>query len=301
MIPQHTTPTFQVPTGSCDCHMHIFGPLAKYPGAPQRSYTPQEASLQQYDVLAEFLGLDRVVFVQPSAYGSDNRCLIDTLLAAGPGSRGVAMIDQHTSDGELAALQAAGVRGIRVNAETFGLRSPDVVAELIAETTARLPAGWHLQLFASLATISELHPVLRRLATTLVIDHMGMAQAALGQQQPGFDRLLDLVSNGAWVKVSGAYRVSESAPDFADAAPIARALIKANPDRIVWGSDWPHTGKHANAKLAAAPVIQYRELDDGRLLSLLPSWVDDPALLKQILVDNPAKLYGFVDGERRLR
>lgn len=297
---QHSKPTFQVPAGACDCHMHIFGPLDKYPGAPQRSYTPREASLAQYYAMADVLGLQRTVFVQPSAYGTDNSCLLDTLRAAGPSTRGVAVIDGGTADGELATLNEAGVRGVRVNAETFGMRAPDAVGRLVLDTAERIgPLGWHLQLFAALPTIAGLHAVLKALPVPLVIDHMGLARGPLGPDQPGFDLLLDLVRAGVWVKVSGAYRVSTDEPDFPDAAPIARALIAANPRRVVWGTDWPHTGKHANAKLETAPTIEYRPLDDGKLLDLLPAWAPDAATVRRILADNPAELYGFQENDVR--
>ena len=293
MSDQHSKPGIVVPAGACDCHMHVFGPLDRYPGAPQRSYTPREASLAQYYAMADVLGLQRTVFVQASAYGADNSCLLDTLAAAGRSARGVAVIDDATRDEELATLHAAGVRGVRVNAETFGVRSPEEVGRMVSATAERVrPLGWHLQLFAALPTIAALHSALAALPVPLVIDHMGMARGSLGPDQPHFATLLDLVRRGTWVKVSGAYRVSTDEPDFPDAAPIARALIAANADRVVWGTDWPHTGKHAGAKLEAAPMIEYRRLDDGRLLDLLGGWADADTRTK-ILVTNPAALYGF--------
>jgi predicted TIM-barrel fold metal-dependent hydrolase len=244
--------------------------------------------------MAAVLGLQRVVFVQASAYGSDNSCLIDTLKEAGRSSRGIAVIDENTTQDELHLLHEVGVRGVRVNAETFGIRSAGEIERLLRETAERvLPLGWHVQLFAALPTIVELESVIDAMPVPVVIDHMGMAKGALGVGQDGFGVLLGLVERGTWVKVSGAYRVSSAEPDFADAAPIARALIAANPQRVVWGTDWPHTGKHAHAKLDAPPVIDYRSLDDGHLLSLLSSWIENETLVQGILVDNPAILYGF--------
>ena len=290
----HNPPSIAVPPNACDCHMHVFGTEYAYPLAPQRSYTPPEASLAEYRAVTEVLGVTRNIFVQGSAYGTDNQCLVDALAKSNGRARGVAGIDATVSEETLKELTEAGVRGARVNAATFGVRSIDVITRAIEETVERIkPYGWHLQLFAHLESIVQIAPLLRRLGVPLVIDHMGLAKAALGPQQPGFTQLLDLVAAGAWIKVSGAYRVSEAAPDYADVAQIARPLIQANPDRIVWGSDWPHTGKHPNAKLDAAPRIEYRPLDDGKLLSLLGQWVDDDATLKRILVDNPARLYGF--------
>lgn len=294
MESRHTRPNVRVPKGACDCHMHVFGPLDRYPPAVRRSYTPREASLADYRKMASILGLERIVFVQASAYGADNSCMLDALATAGKNSRGVAVIDETTSDAELLALERAGVRGVRLNAETFGLRSPDEIARQLRRLAQRIgPLGLHLQLFTTLAVIAELASEIGSLGVPVVIDHMGMAKAALGPKQDGFEKLVRLVAEGCWVKLSGAYRVSSAEPDHADAAPIARALIAASPERVLWGTDWPHTGKHGNASIGGAPVIEYRPLDDGRLLSLLGDWTDDDATLKRILVDNPARLYGF--------
>jgi predicted TIM-barrel fold metal-dependent hydrolase len=293
MTDQHSKPKFRVPAGACDCHMHIFGPPDKYPGAPQRSYTPREASFAQYQAMAAVLGLQRIVFVQPSTYGADNSCLVDTLREAGGKMRGVAVIDEHTSDRDLEMLKEAGVRGVRVNVETSGVRSPSEIGKVVTGTAARIrPFGLHLQLFAALSAIEALYGVLRALPVPLVIDHMGLARGSLGTEQPGFDKLLELVAGGAWVKVSGVYRVSTEDPNYSDAAPIAKTLIAANPKRIVWGSDWPHTGKHGGAPHETAPIVEFRPLDDGQLLDLLADWADEETR-DAILVDNPAELYGF--------
>jgi predicted TIM-barrel fold metal-dependent hydrolase len=274
--------------------MHVFGTEDAYPLAEQRSYTPPEATLEDYRAMTAVLGINRNVFVQGSAYGTDNSCLVDALALSNGSARGVAGIDGRTSEADLRAMTDAGVRGARVNAASFGVRSLEHIARDVQETASRIkPYGWHLQLFAHLDSVAELAPVLRNLDIPVVIDHMGMAKAALGPSQPGFDKLVELVCDGVWVKVSGVYRVSDAAPGYANAAPIAKALIAANPERVIWGSDWPHTGKHANAKLDAAPRIEYRPLDDGRLLSLLGDWAGDDVALKRILADNPAALYGF--------
>jgi predicted TIM-barrel fold metal-dependent hydrolase len=182
---------------------------------------------------------------------------------------------------------------VRVNVETFGVRAPSEIAKIVTGTAVRIqPFGLHLQLFAALSAIEALYGVLRALPVPLVIDHMGLARGSLGAQQPGFDKLLKLVADGAWVKVSGVYRVSTEEPKFPDATPIAKALIAANPKRVVWGSDWPHTGKHAGASREKAPIIEFRSLDDGQLLDLLADWADEETR-DAILVDNPAELYGF--------
>jgi 2-pyrone-4,6-dicarboxylate lactonase len=290
----HTQPAIAVPENACDCHMHVFGTQDLYPFAEQRSYTPPEASLADYRAMTEAIGITRNVFVQASVYGTDNRCLVDALSNSDGQARGVAGIDTAVTDDALRTLTAAGVRGARVNAASSGGRSIDRIARDIEETAERIkPFGWHLQVFANLESLAELAPLLQRLDVPLVIDHMGLAKAALGLAQPGFRQLLALVADGAWIKVSGAYRVSEAAPDYPDVAPIACALIQANPDRILWGSDWPHTGEHPNVRLDDPPRIEFRPLDDGNLISLLGDWVDDDVTLKRILVDNPEALYGF--------
>lgn len=294
MNTNHSRPGFDMPAGACDCHMHIFGTADRYPFAADRSYTPPEASLRAYREMTRTLGLERNIFVQGSAYGTDNACLLEALKEAGPVARGVAMIDHETTDDAIRSMDKAGVRGVRVNAHSVGIRSAREIEGVLRETAERAaPLGWHIQLFAALEAVAELAPTLQSIGVPVVIDHMGMAKAHLGPRQPGFRPLLDLVAGGSWVKISGVYRVSETAPGYSDAGPIARALIEANQDRVVWGTDWPHTGKHPNASIGEAPLTEYRPLDDGKLLDLLPGWAEDPAIRRKILVDNPARLYGF--------
>jgi predicted TIM-barrel fold metal-dependent hydrolase len=213
----------------------------------------------------------------------------------GAAARGVIGIDERTTVAELGAMSAAGVRGVRLNTASHGMRDAGAIAALLETTAERIaPFGWHLQLFTDLIVIAQLASVLRRAIVPIVIDHMGLARAADGVGQPGFAALLDLLAGGTcWVKLSGAYRISTQEPDFPDAVPIARALIAANPHRVVWGTDWPHTGRHGHSQDAEPPPIEYRPLDDGRLIDLMASWAGDDAAVTCILVDNPAALYGF--------
>ncbi len=294
---QHTPPRATVPAGAIDCHMHVFGTLDRYPPAAQRSYTPLPASLDDYLAMAATVGLARNVFVQASAYGTDNRCMLDAMRVRGPLCRGVAVIDDAVTDAVLAEMHALGVRGVRVNAATFGMTDPAAVAGQLNRTIARVaPLGWHVQIFAQLSMLQTLHETLAQAPVPIVIDHMGLPRTDLGVDQPGFAAVLDLLTRGhCWVKVSGTYRVSTSATDFSDATPIAAALIRANPARIVWGTDWPHTGAHKNQRGAEPPTIAYRRLDDGVLLDLLADATDatDAATLQRVLVDNPSALYDF--------
>ncbi len=274
--------------------MHVFGALDRYPPAARRSYTPLPASLDEYLAMTEATGLRRNVFVQASAYGTDNRCMLDAMRSRGALCRGVAVIDDATTDAELAEMQHLGVRGVRVNAATFGVTDPGAVADEIDRTIARVaPLGWHVQVFSTLDMLHALHDRLAAATVPIVIDHMGMPRAGRGLDQPGFASVLHLLTLGhCWVKLSGAYRVSGAATGFSDAMPFAAALIQANPDHVVWGSDWPHTGAHQQSHGTEPPTIAYRELDDGALLDLLAD-ATDPATFARILVDNPARLYGF--------
>jgi predicted TIM-barrel fold metal-dependent hydrolase len=291
----HSKPHFSVPAGACDCHMHVFGPAERYPCAPMRTYTPRPAPLADYLTMARTIGLERVVFVQPSAYGADNRCLLDAMREVGAAARGVIGMDETTSDAGLNEMHEAGVRGVRLNVASRGFRDAAQIAGMIRTIAERIgPLGWHLQLFADLVVIERLADLLRHLNVSTVFDHMALANAALGPAQPGFSTLLDLLSEGCcWTKLSGCYRISDREPDFVDSTPIARALIVTNSDRVVWGTDWPHTGAHGHVQEAGPPLIEYRQLDDGRLLNLVADWADDDAILRKILSLNPAQLYGF--------
>jgi predicted TIM-barrel fold metal-dependent hydrolase len=283
---------FVVPDGATDCHMHIFGDPAAYPPAAWRAYDPTPATLPVYNAEAARMGFSRVVFVQPSAYGTDNTCMKDALKARGASSRGIAVIDAATKDTELKALAKLGVRGVRLNLVSNGI--PDVGAAVaqLQETAARVgKLGWHIQIFALPSLLASLAPAIADLGVDIVIDHMGAGDGKLAASRPGFDDVLALLRAGkAWVKVSGANRVSRAGGAFEDAVPVIRALVEANPERAVWGTDWPHIGPH---KAGAPERVVYMPYDNRALLRLLGLAVSDAAVIRQVLVDNPAKLYGF--------
>lgn len=286
---------FAPPAGACDTHVHVFGPANQFPYSAQRSYTPGDASVEDLLNLQTLLHLDRVVLVQPSPYGTDNRRLIAALAQLGPRARGVAVIDPTVSEAELAAMHAAGVRGARVNLETAGQHDPAAALGILRTVARRVaPLGWHVQTYTSLAMIAALDDAILDLPVPLVIDHFGKASAARGTGQAGFAALLSLVGGGrAYVKLSAPCRISDRR-DYADAADIARALIAANPDRMLWGTDWPHTATRRDPSRTAHEIEPFQPEDDGRALNGLHDWVGgDAGLLRRILADNPARLYGF--------
>ena len=292
----HSIPSFEVPPGATDCHVHVFGPVSRFAYAASRVYTPADASVESLLAHQKALGLSRVVIVHPSPYGTDNACSIDAIAQLGDRARGVAVIDPATiTDDELKALARGGMRGARANLATAGVTDPATAWETVDRLRDRIgPLGWHLQTFTNLNVIEALHPKLENLGIPLVVDHIGGAKAALGIGQPGFAALLSLVAAGkAHVKLSGAYRVS-TLPDAADVAPLARALISANPDRMLWGTDWPHPGGSDRRGPKLDEIEPYHAIDDGAAINRLASWAgNDTAMIKRILVDNPARLYGY--------
>ena len=289
-----TAVSFRVPPGACDCHVHVFGRAAEFPFAAQRSYTPPPASADELSSLLQKLKLSRVVIVQPSVYGNDNSCTLDGMRRLGERARGVAVIDDATSDAALAEMHKAGIRGVRVNLETAGETDLSAARRNLAAAVERVaPLGWHVQVYTRLSVIAGLADAAAKLPVPIVFDHFGGAKAAGGIDQPGFAALLGLVSAGyAYVKVSAAYRSSEKAPAYGDVAPLARALIEANPDRILWGTDWPHP--HAASPGAALDELSpFYDIDDGLALNQLALWAPSAAIRRKILADNPARLYDF--------
>lgn len=279
--PDTRPPGFTPPPGSCDSHCHVLGPAARFPYSEARNYTPPDAPVENLWQLHDALGIERAVVVQASVQGTDNAAVLDAIARSGGRYRGVAVIDDGFSDGDLEALHAGGIRGVRFSFIQHRGIAPD--AARIGRTADRIaPLGWHVVLHAGIADVTRNGAALAALPVPVVIDHMAKAPAAAGVEDPGFEALLAVLGEGEfWVKISGADRNSTAAPLFADAVPIAQALLAALPDRILWGTDWPHPNKTADMP------------NDGDLMDLLALFAPDAALRKRILVDNPARLYGF--------
>jgi predicted TIM-barrel fold metal-dependent hydrolase len=291
---QPSTPVnFDVPAGAVDTHTHIHGDLAKFPFFAGRTYTPEPASPEEMAALHKALHIQRVVIVTPSVYGPDNSATLFGMKARGNDARGVAVIDDKTTDSDLDAFDKAGIRGIRINLATSGVTDPNIGRTRLQKAIERIKSrGWHIQVYADAPVIVAVKDLIASAPMPIVFDHFGGAVADLGLEQPGFPDLLALVKAGkAYVKISGAYRLSKNGPDYPDAAPFAKALIAANSDRIIWGSDWPHP--NSSSGKPATELTPLYQIDDGRLFNQLPVWAPDAAIRKKILVDNPVKLYGF--------
>lgn len=290
----HDPVDFAMPAQACDCHTHVFGPNEKYPFSADRFYTPGEASVEDLRALHRHLQIERVVVVHPSPYAADNACTLDALRTLGDRARGVAVIDETATDAELQEMHHAGVRGLRINLETGGVSDTRYAARQLTWASERVAAmGWHLQLYTNLPVIAALRDLIRTVACPVVVDHFCRAQANLGTEQPHFETLVQLVEEGkVWVKLSAPHRIS-SAPDCADAGVIAQSLIAANPDRMLWGSDWPHPGAKPGTPRRVDEIEAFNPINDGRALNRLANWVGDDIKLRKILVDNPASLYGF--------
>ncbi len=273
-------PALALPPGSCDCHSHVFGPADRFPYAATRSYTPPDCTTDDYVRMLTTIGCTRAVIVQPSCYATDNAATLDALRSGSFDFRAVAVISGHETDAELQAMHDAGVRGVRLNLHTRG-------AVLGLEDAGRIaarvrPFGWHVQVYVATATLPDLDGLLATLGATVVIDHMGQPDVRAGVDAPAFRMLLRALADGrCWVKLSGAYRLSQSHPGYPEVTPFARALVAANPARLVWGSDWPH------------PNFAGTMPNDAELVDLLADWIPDAATRRQVLVDNPARLYDF--------
>ena len=280
-------PDFQSSPRGCDCHFHVFGPAGRYPYVSDLRYPPPLAPVEDYLALAKKLGIERFVFVQPSAYGRDNRCMLDAMREVGvKNCRGIADIDENAPDAELARLHALGVLGVRINVSPVQRYEAGLAAKVLPRIE-RLAArcaeiGWQLDFLTPGWLTAELMPTLKKLNVDFTLAHFGMFLAKGGVRQPGFQQLLELLRRGerhCWVKLTGVYRMSV-AKSFADAAPMAHALIEAAPDRLIWGSDYPH--------LSFAEGVGSVEL-----WNLLGKWAPEETLRRRILVDNPQRLFKF--------
>ena len=279
--PNTLTPAFKAPPGSCDTHCHIFGPAARYPYSPKRSYTPPDSGLEAFAALHAKIGIERAVIVNASLYGNDNRVVLDAIAASKGRYRGIANVDDATSDAELRALNQGGIRGCRFNFVKHLGGFPDMA--VFDRTVARIAKlGWHLDLHFDAIDLPQFYPLLDRLPVPYIIDHMGRVEAKDGLEQKPFQILLDLLRRDerCYVKISGAERVSSLGAPFHDAAPVASRLIATAPERVLWGTDWPH------------PNVKSMP-NDGALVDLIPLYTSDASLQRKLLVENPMRLYQF--------
>jgi predicted TIM-barrel fold metal-dependent hydrolase len=290
-----TAVNFSVPPNACDTHTHIFGDPVKFPFWSGRVYTPESALPAEMAALHRALHLQRVVIVTPSIYGTDNSATIYGMKAYGKGARGVAVIGDKTSEADLDSMARAGFKGIRINLTTAGQDNGALARTRFQAAVERVKSRhWHIQMYVSPAVIAAIKDLVMSSPVPVVFDHFGGIDTAHGLTQPGFPDLIELVRSGkAYVKISGAYRASMTAPDYPDLAPFAKALLAANADRIVWGTDWPHPNSNPPPGRAATELNPVYQIDDGRLMNLLPVWAPDPAVREKILVDNPARLYEY--------
>lgn len=278
--------SFIAPADACDSHFHIFGPAEKYPYGSELRYAPPEAPWNSYQELATLLGISRFVLVQPSAYGRDNRCMLDVMQTLDKNScRGVVDIDENITDLEILKMNVLGVRGVRINVSPIFPLTPGLADKMIPriEKIAQRcqEIGWHLDFLLPGWLTAELLPVMRRLTIPFSLAHLGMNLAKDGVDTPGFKALLELMNHGnrlAYVKLTGIYRMSK-VPQFIDADPLVKALIACAPDRIIWGSDYPH--------------LSFAEHSSVELFNLLGRWTSDEHIRRLILTDNPARLFGF--------
>jgi len=284
-----------LPPQATDCHMHVLGPFDRYPLAAERAYNVPEAPLEAHERMKRQVGLERTVLVQASGHGFDNRAMLAALATLGGRGRAVAVIPVDYPGDKLAAMHAAGVRGVRLNFVTLALRHGSDRVQTVRDYERLLaPHGWHLQLFADAPTLLSMKASLVDCGVPVVVDHMGLPDAAAGINQPAFQSVLQLLAaEHVWVKLAGADRITRKSRRLRDAIPFMRALAAAAPERVVWGSDWPHIGFHAGQQVHDETVLPFRTLDAGELLDVLAEAVPDPAARRRILVGNPARLYGF--------
>ena len=272
-------PKLKPPPNACDCHMHIYD--SRFPIAPNATMRPPDASIEAHRLLQKRIGTARIVVVAPSTYGTDNSCTLDAMAQFGPAARGVAVVDTSVTDAELERLNDLGVRGIRFNLVQSGATTIDMLEPLSRRVN---DFGWHVQVHMLGDQIVEAADLLRRLPSPIVFDHLARIPQPAGVDHPAFASVLKLLDTGrTWLKLSGAYMETKvGPPTYADVSKVARAYVKAAPERLTWASDWPHPTEQADAKP-----------DDAILFDLLADWTPDEATRNRILVDNPVALYGF--------
>jgi predicted TIM-barrel fold metal-dependent hydrolase len=265
--------------GACDCHAHIFGPQDRFPYQSTAAYIPPDAVPRDYVRMLTTIGCRRAVLVQPSVYGADNSCMVAAMTSGEFDFRGVAVITENVGDAELDALHHAGTRGVRINVAS---KTAGLTLEQAPRIAARVkPLGWHLQFLVRIGQSPAFESAIAQFPVACVIDHLAHVNVALGAQSPEFAALLRLARlDHVWFKLTAPYRLSSQGPHYPDVAPLAQALVAAAPDRCVWGTDWPH------------PNATYMP-NDGDLADALAEWFPDATIRHRLLVDNPARLYGF--------
>ncbi|ODM45533.1 2-pyrone-4,6-dicarboxylate hydrolase [Ruegeria sp. PBVC088] len=278
--PSPRKPDYHPPEGAVDAHCHVFGPGAVFPYAPERKYTPCDAPKEKLFELRDFLGFARNVIVQASCHGKDNAALVDALEASDGLARGIAIVGADVDDAELQALHAAGVRGVRFNfVKRLVDATPHEVFERIAAKVARL--GWHIVVYFEGQDLAEVAPLVRRLPGIVVVDHMGRPDVTEGVEGVGFRAFMEFLAEDTryWVKVSCPERLTVAGPPYDDVEPFARALVERFPDRVLWGTDWPH------------PNMKSHVPDDGALVDVIPRIAVTADVRQRLLVDNPMRLY----------
>ena len=278
--PAPTRPRYRPPAGAVDAHCHVFGPAAQFPFAPERKYTPCDASRDQLFALRDFLGFARNVVVQATCHGKDNRALVDALVHSNGMARGVATVGEEITEPELAALDAAGVRGVRFNfLRRLADFTPHEVLRRIADKVA--PLGWHIVVYFEAPDLAELQPLFSSLPTRVVVDHMGRPDVKLGVDHPQWRAFVDWMAGDekVWSKVSCPERLSVAGPPYDDVLPFQREIVERFSDRVLWGTDWPH------------PNLKGQMADDGVLVDQIPKFAATDELQRKLLVDNPMRLY----------
>jgi predicted TIM-barrel fold metal-dependent hydrolase len=281
--PKPRRPGIVLPLLACDTHAHVCGPETRYPYSPERIYTPPDALPDHYRHLLKTLGVQRAVLVQPSVYGSDNRALLDALASDPVNQRAVVVVNPDVTNAELERLHALGVRGARCNIVDVKEGKGRLPIEMLTVLAAKVrPFGWHLEFLMHVDEFPDLDRMLDRFPVEVVFGHLGYMKTSLGLDAPGYQAFKRLLKSGrAWAKLTGPYRISSRPLPYSDVTPFARALVDAAPDRIVWGTDWPHV------------MVKGAMPNDGDLWDLLADWVPDEGRRHKVLVDNPARLYGF--------
>jgi 2-pyrone-4,6-dicarboxylate lactonase len=283
-------PRIAFPRGACDCHAHVVGPATRFPYAAERIYTPPDSTWADYRALLDLLGIERAVLVQPSVYGTDNTAMLSALAAARAGLRAVAVVKEDISASELDALHRAGVRGLRFNVVDRREARNVVPAEALGAIARRIaPLGWHLELLVNLDQAAGFATALADMPAPIVVGHMGYPRDGIRafMESSAFSDLKRLLDGGrCWIKLSGPYRISPRPLPYEDVDALAQALVKAAPERTLWGSDWPHV------------MLKGAMPNDGDVCDLIERWVPDAPTRTRILVENPAGLYGFGKNER---